>query len=254
MPLFSKVMDVADEYNDKATEFAQQRVAQREEGENQPGNAPKHKSIGKKTAQVAEEFVAKRGNPDSNIYSSSSSYANNGGNLRDGPDNFHRNKADGSSSISSRAGYNDNYPNSSSIPRVHDEGNTYNSANKSSLDSNNSTGLVGSSTYRSSRDEVDRDTERYSGDLRNGSRDGSNGSSSSSSRVGTLNNSNLGNTSSSYPTTNLDHDTYGSSRSGGLDSGRYQSSNEYPSRSSGNDEDRNYSSGRRYGDATPKYD
>ncbi|OWZ16754.1 hypothetical protein PHMEG_0009407 [Phytophthora megakarya] len=63
--IFSKAMDAAEKYHakEKATEYAQKRVAQREAEQHQPGYVAKDKSTVDKAMEKAEDFLAKQGQP-----------------------------------------------------------------------------------------------------------------------------------------------------------------------------------------------
>ncbi|KAG3067377.1 hypothetical protein PI124_g21800 [Phytophthora idaei] len=63
---YSKAMDAAEKYHakEKASEFAQKRVAKREAEKHQPGYVEKKdKSTVNKAMEAAEDFLAKQGQP-----------------------------------------------------------------------------------------------------------------------------------------------------------------------------------------------
>jgi hypothetical protein len=61
--LFSKAKDAAEKYHakEKAAEFAQKRVATREQEKHQPGYVQKDRSTVDKAVEAAEDFLAKQG-------------------------------------------------------------------------------------------------------------------------------------------------------------------------------------------------
>ncbi|POM58307.1 Hypothetical protein PHPALM_37059 [Phytophthora palmivora] len=155
MPIFTKVMNAAEKYNDKAIEYAQGQVAKREE-EDQSGYKSKHKSMAKKAMEAAEDFVAKQG--DSNNAYSRSHHDDS----RYHPDNLRRNNEDGLPGYSNRngGGYSSRDNNSSYSTVGDQEDSTFSSFNNLSLESSNNVGLNESSKYRSHMHQED-DSNRY---------------------------------------------------------------------------------------------